>query len=284
MDIEIPPGLHWHQHTTLPDGSLLHPELRPEGGMGRMMGNRIDTDCPLLYLAEQLESGSVRSRHHHPRGQLAWAASGVLKVITETGSWIVPSSHAVWIACHVEHEILVVSPASIRYLFIDPSVADRLPDQCQVMAVTPLLREMIIRLTSRDLLKPDCKDRRLIDVVLDELGSLDTSPMHLPAGQDRRLQAVMALISRDPSDMRNLPELASEVGASPRTLERLFQNETGMSFRQWRSRLKLLEAVQRLGDGESSAAIALSLGYSSSSAFIAAFRKVFGQPPQSFAG
>ena len=281
MDIENPPGLHWH--TSLQrhaDNSL----LRPEDGVGNMLGNRMDPQRPVLCLSEQLASGSLRTRHSHPRGQLAWAASGVLKVQTEAGSWIVPPSHAVWIASQIEHEIQVLSPASIGYLFVDVSAIERLPDRCQVMSVTPLLRELILKLASMDLNPPATgKTANLIEVLLDQLGELNASPMHLPGGRDRRLQAVMAILTRDPSDTRNLEQLASEAGASPRTIERLFQNETGMSLRQWRTRLRLLEAVKRLSDGESSAEIALSLGYSSSSAFVAAFRKYFGVPPQKFA-
>ena len=274
MNIEFTPGLMYHQCAAAT-------QQRPEGGAGRTMSSCIDPQRPVLYLGEDLSAGSLRTAHEHVRGQLAWAASGVLRVNTESGSWLVPPSHAVWITGGLQHEILVVSPASIRYLFIDPSVFDRLPTECQVMSVTPLLRELILRLLLLDLSVPaQGKSARLIQVLLDELSDLETSPLHLPVGQDRRLLAVMNMLTLDPSDGRSLPQLAAAAGASPRTIERLFRSESGLSFRQWRARLRLMEAMQRLGEGESSAAIALSLGYSSSSAFVAAFRRYFGQPPQ----
>ncbi|MCY0964146.1 AraC family transcriptional regulator [Parathalassolituus penaei] len=255
----------------------------PESGTGTLLGQCIDASRPLLYLSEELAQGSLRTPHEHPRGQLAWAASGVLRVNTEAGSWVVPPSHAVWITGGTRHEILVASRAAIRYLFVDPSVLDRLPDHCQVMAVTPLFRELLLRLLSYDLQQAQTgAQQRLVQVLLDELAALQPSPLYLPSGQDRRLLVVMEQLSRNPADTRTLPELAAVAGASPRTLERLFQSETGLGFQQWRSRLRLLEAVQRLNRGEGSAAVAHSLGYTSPSAFVAAFRRYFGQPPQSF--
>ncbi|MDO6683299.1 MULTISPECIES: helix-turn-helix domain-containing protein [unclassified Oceanobacter] len=280
MNIEITPGLAHHQlaESSPPDTRCL------VEGFGRQMSSCLDPQRPVLYLDEDLPSGSLRLPHEHVRGQLAWAATGVLRVNTDAGSWLVPPSHAVWITGGLRHEILVVSPASIRYLFVDPSVCERLPDVCQVMSVTPLLRELILRLLTFDLSVPaQGKPARLIQVLLDELAGLETSPLHLPVGQDRRLLAVMNILINNPADSRSLPQLAAVAGASPRTLERLFRSEAGLSFRQWRARLRLMEAVQRLGKGESSAAIALSLGYASSSAFVAAFRRYFGQPPQRFA-
>jgi len=92
----------------------------------------------------------------------------------------------------------------------------------------------------------------------------------------------MHTLVREPGNQQKLEELADGSGASIRTLERLFKKETGMSFQQWRTRRKLLESINRLVEGESSAAIAHSLGYRSSSAFVAAFRRHFGVPPQSF--
>ena len=257
----------------------------PESGHGVLLGQCIDPNRPLLYLSEELAQGSLRTPHEHPRGQLAWAASGVLRVNTGSGSWVVPPSHAVWITGGERHEILVANRAAIRYLFVDPSVLDRLPDHCQVMAVTPLFRELLLRLLSYDLEQPQtAAQQRLVQVLLDELAALQPSPLYLPSGQDRRLLMVMQQLARNPADTRTLPELATLAGASSRTLERLFQAETGLGFQQWRSRLRLLEAVQRLNRGESSASVALSLGYASSSAFVAAFRRYFGQPPQSFGG
>jgi AraC-like DNA-binding protein len=280
MNIENPP---FSTSAVINAGSYPQRGRYPEGGTGPLLGICLDPLRPLLYLSEELPQGSLRSPHEHPRGQLAWAASGVIRVNTDSGSWVVPASHAVWIPGGMKHEIIVASSAAIRYLFVDPSVLQYLPDECQVMEVTPLLRELILRLLTFDLSQPARgASARLIQVVLDELASLPSSPLYLPFGQDRRLLMVMKQLTRNPADTRSLPQLAALAGASPRTLERLFSSETGLGFQQWRSRLRLLEAVQRLNRGESSAAVALSLGYSSSSAFVAAFRRYFGRPPQSF--
>lgn len=209
--------------------TVLYP--RPESGEGALLGSCLDPERPLLYLSEDLPGGSIREPHAHPRGQLAWAATGVLRVNTEAGSWIVPPSHAVWIRGWERHEVIVTSAASIRYLFVDPSCCDRLPAECQVMAVTPLLRELILRLLTLDLSRPaEGPEARLIQVLIDELAGLPPSPLYLPVGHDRRLLAVMQLLTRNPADTRPLPELAALVGASTRTLERLFHKEAGLGF------------------------------------------------------
>jgi len=85
-----------------------------------------------------------------------------------------------------------------------------------------------------------------------------------------------------PQDRRGQASLAAAVGVSERTLTRLFRSETGLSFRDWRSRMRFMLALERLDRGESSTSLAHGLGYSSPSAFIAAFRKQFGAPPSAY--
>jgi len=63
-------------------------------------------------------------------------------------------------------------------------------------------------------------------------------------------------------------------------MTRLFQRETGLSFRAWRRRLRLLKSLGGLEAGESVTSVALDSGYNSTSAFIAAFRNEFGMTPR----
>ncbi|WP_111497223.1 AraC family transcriptional regulator [Marinobacter bohaiensis] len=254
------------------------PQHEPQG-----KGFIEDPQRPVLcHAAAYHRDRTVRS-HAHPRGQLAWAEQGVLRIITDGGAWVVPPTHAVWIAPWIRHQVTTQTRASIRYLYVDASACHDLPEQCQVMEMTGLLRALIGRVMALDPTHPPHGgDARLVQVVLDEIARLEPSPLYLPAARDRRLQAVMQQLSADPADRRHLAELARDCGASPRTVERLFKAETGMSFQQWRTRLRLLEAVNRLSQGERSATVAHTLGYRSSSAFVATFRRHFGKPPQSF--
>jgi AraC-like DNA-binding protein len=73
-------------------------------------------------------------------------------------------------------------------------------------------------------------------------------------------------------------------GASKRSVERLFQQEIGMSFGKWRQQLRLMQAMRLLAEGAKVTHAALESGYSTPSAFIFMFRKVLGTTPTSYFG
>lgn len=243
-----------------------------------------DPDRPVLAFGRDLAAGAANAPHSHPRGQLLWAMTGVMRVVSGNSVWIVPPSHAVWIPGGTWHNVVTETAAQTRNLYVDPSRPIRTGTAgCTVLLLTPLMREIILRLSAyADAIATDRRAQRLGDVALDEIETLREAPLSLPGGHDPRLQRLIAHLGRDPGDRRSLAELAAIAGASPRTLERLFSRETGFTFRQWRSRLRLLTAVEMLHRGESSTAIGYALGYRSPSAFVAAFHQHFGCPPQSF--
>jgi len=94
---------------------------------------------------------------------------------------------------------------------------------------------------------------------------------------DPRAQRVVARLVASPSEHRTLEKLCRECGASKRTIQRLFREETKMTFSRWRQQLRLLHAMQRLASGEKVTAAALDAGYNGTSAFIAMFRKQLGK-------
>lgn len=243
-----------------------------------------DPARPVLTHGRRLVAGTQVAPHSHPRSQLLWAVQGVLRVASEGSVWIVPPSHAVWVPGGTRHAVQVETDAVVRNLYVDPAFAPRPGTDCAVVLLTPLLRALILRLAESEAAGADFDARRLrlCAVVLDEIEALPAAPLSLPGGQDPRLVRLTGHLGANPADPRPLADLARLAGASPRTLERLFRAETGLTFRQWRSRLRLLAAFERLSRGESSTAIAFSLGYAGVSAFVAAFRAQFGQPPQSF--
>lgn len=247
----------------------------------------IDPDRPLLIRSQTLVANRIVRPHTHPRGQYAWARKGVLRIISDHSVWIVPPTHAVWIPGGTRHQVASETRAEVRHVFVDPSRAVRVgalrPDRCAVLAVTALMRELTLRLEAILAEEPDETRRlRFCDVMIDELDRLEEAPLNLPGGRDPRLVRLTRHLGEHPDDRRPLAELASFVGASTRTLERLFAEETGLTYRRWRARLRLLAAIERLERGDSTTAVAMSLGYSSPSAFTASFRKEFGEPPRTF--
>lgn len=221
--------------------------------------------------------------HTHPRAQLAYARAGVLRVNTPDGTWVIPPTQAVWVPGGMEHQVSAVSEAEVHHLFVDAGQFSALPEQCSVLEVSPFLRELIIRAVRYGLeYPPKSPAARLMAVIGDELQALEPSPLYLPSAEDRRVLRVMQLLRQQPAEARGLEALADEVGASGRTLGRLFLRETGMSFGQWRQQMRLQEAVKMLGDGLGVTEVSLSLGYRSPSAFVAMFRKALGKPPKQY--
>lgn len=257
----------------------LHPTLAPKRFRSKL-GMIVDPARPILGLHDLILSNFEFDFHSHPRGQLAYAASGVIKVHTDSGSWIVPPSQAVWIPGGIRHSVNPEVTSELRHLFIDPSCLHRFPNQCSVVEVSPLLRELILRVADfGEDYPPNSAASRICAVILDQLEALEPSRLHLPLSSDRRLRRVMQHMIDHPEADTRLTDWATRVGASERTLRRLFIRETGMTFQQWRRQLVLHEAVDRLGRGESVMNVALELGYRSPSAFVAMFRKALGKSP-----
>jgi AraC-like DNA-binding protein len=243
-------------------------------------GNLDDPLRPIAPLAIDYQGASLRPWHHHRRGQLLYADEGVMQVSTAAGTWVVAPEQAVWVPPGVEHQVGHRTGIAMRTLYVDVTVAQELPGECCVVAIPPLLRQLILRAMETGLdYAPDGAGARLMAVLLDELRALQPEPLHLPHPRDARLIKITEALLADPADGRALADWARQAGASERTLARLFVKETGMTFGAWRERLRLTSAVARLAEGEAVTAVAYDLGYQSPSAFIAMFRRSLGDTP-----
>lgn len=246
-------------------------------------GDIEDPSRPIIGTQGQMNSGLEVVPHRHVRAQLAFAAEGVIRVITDTGTWLIPPQQAVWIPGNILHHVVAETDVLVRHLHIDASVAARYPTVCAVMDVPPLVRELIKRVVNfTQHYSPDGREARLVHVLMDELEALQPAELYLPLAKDRRILRIMQRLMQDPANEQSAQAWAQEVGASRRTLTRLFQKETNMSFNAWRKQLRLQEAINRLSRGDSVTNVALSLGYASPSAFVAMFRQTLGKPPKQF--
>lgn len=244
------------------------------------IGYRVDPALPVIPFAMQVNQAGCAAPHVHPRGQLIFASSGVMRVVCGRDVWVVPPSQAVWVPPWIEHEVYFPGEVSLCNLFIDQSSSTGLPEVCTIFKVPPLLRELILKaVLIGDCYAPRSAGYRLMMVIIDELVQAESTELHLPMGHDERLLRVMEALLKNPGDSRELDELAKIAGASSRTLSRLFVRETGMTFGAWRKRLLLQEAVDRLGKGHNVTRVAFDLGYQSLSAFIEMFRQSLGASP-----
>ncbi len=235
---------------------------------------------PIVAVAKEFPSGHLIPQHQHSRSQFLYASSGVMTVKTNRGMWVVPPLRAVWVPANTLHEIEVSGHLSMRTLYIDPTVFSGPSTECCVIAVTPLLRELILYAITLPQLYPEGgEEERLLTVILDQISSVDMAYLELPIPEDQRLKKIYDLLSATPGDNRTLDEWGKIIGATGRTLARHFRRQTGMSFGQWRQQFKILEALRRLGMNEPVTTVAIDLGYDSPSAFISMFKKTLGQTP-----
>lgn len=256
------------------------PEGISRGGGSPDVRDRQHWPKAIVGYAVDYAPGHSTGWHHHDRDQLVHGERGVMTVRTDDGAWIVPPGYAVWVPAGVIHEVRAASDVAMRTLYLRRDAGVPVGPRCRVVAVPALVRELIGRVVTLPREYPEAgAEARLVAVLADELVELPSAPLDLPLPRDRRALAVAEALIVDPADGRELSEWGRDAGASTRTLARLFQAETGMSFGRWRQRRRLLAALERLAAGEPVTAVALDLGYASPSAFIAMFRRALGAPP-----
>ena len=224
--------------------------------------------------------GQVLEEHSHPEHQLLFASTGVMTLRTKEGVWVVPPQRAVWIPANTPHSVAMSGQVSMRTLYLLPKLCRALPGKCVVMNVSPLLRELILHACRFGKLKRKAAiERRVVEILLDQLKAVESVPLQLPHPADTRAMRVATALFANPGDQRTLESLCKACGASKRTVQRLFLDETSMSFGKWRQQLRLLHAMQSLARGDKVTAAALEAGYTSTSAFISMFRKQLGTTP-----
>lgn len=237
---------------------------------------------PVVVGRLPLAAGAWVPEHAHPtHHQLNWTTRGVLGVAVGDRSWVLPPTLALWLPAGTPHRTGATRAAVLRSLYLASDLPDLGDGEPVAVAVDPLLTHLAEHLAHD--LDPDAR-RRAEAVVPDVLRPLPTAPVEVPEPADPRARAVASVLWRDPADPRGLAELAAGSGASRRTLSRLFVADTGLNFERWRTHLRIRAALPLLADGQGVARVAHAVGYSTPSAFLAAFRRVVGTTPGRYLG
>lgn len=232
---------------------------------------------------EALPNHVLGYRHSHPWVQFSYAISGVLEVQTAQGRFIAPPQCAVWVPAGVKHRVHCSAQTHIRSLYIDHQVLQHTPDHCRVVEVSPLLKELICVFADLPVeYDEQSAEGRLAAVLLDQLTHASDMGLMLPLPADKRLQKIVAQLQKHPDATDTLSQWAHRLAISEKTLSRLFIQQTGLTFRLWRQRLRLLSALPLLEQKHAVTDVALACGYESTSAFIAVFREHFGSTPGEF--
>lgn len=233
----------------------------------------------------------LQSRHHHVPGevihghrhddhQLIYVARGVLAVQTEHGAWVACADRAVWVPAAAWHEHQAYGD-TIAHTLMFPVQDPPLPgDSPTVVAVSALLRELLIACTEPELTAGEI--HRIRAVLGDRLRRADVRALTLPSAHDPRLAYACRLVLDDLSRPRTIAWLSRQVNASERTLARLFRTEFGTTYPQWRTNARIIHAMIRLAEGATVTETAHLCGWATTSAFVDIFARTMGQTPGSY--
>jgi AraC-like DNA-binding protein len=223
--------------------------------------------------------------HTHAWAQLSYASDGVLEVRTVSGRFIAPPLRAIWIPAGIEHSVYCSANTQLRSLYIDSKIIRIDWPECRVLTVRPLLRELIREFSEMPVQYDEYgHEGRLVSVLLDQLSLAPEAGLSLPWPQDFRLHAICNDIQKHPDSQSTLSEYSKRLHLCERSLSRIFLQQTGLSFRQWRQRSRLLFSLSLLEQGERVTDVAIACGYESMSAFIAAFKEQMGITPKELFG
>jgi AraC-like DNA-binding protein len=227
-----------------------------------------------------LPAGTWFPWHEHPVHQLVWSARGVVAVKAGDAGWVLPPTRALWIPAGVQHRTGALGRAALRGIYADPALSPVSWPAPRLVAVRPLLRELLEYLTG-DGVAPAAR-LRAEAVAFDLLEPLDVVPIAVPSPADPRARDVETAVLANPADPRSLAEFGRDVGAAERTLARIFVRECRMPFGTWRTQVRLRASLPLLAQGAPLEAVAHRVGYSSASAFVAAFRRAVGVTPGTY--
>lgn len=237
-----------------------------------------DGHDPGLVLGDlELPAGTWFPWHAHGHHQLAWAPRGTVVVRVGSRHWVLPPARALWLPAGVRHRTGASADAVLRGIYAHPDHCPISWPEPSLVQVGPLLAALLDHLTTAGL--PGAPRRRAEAVVFDLLEPADVAPIAVPLPADPRARRVAQALLADPADPRDLSAYGRMTGASARTLARLWTAETRMTFAQWRTQARLRAAIPLLAAGLPLASVADRVGYSSPSAFAAAFRRTVGIPP-----
>ncbi|MBJ7551708.1 AraC family transcriptional regulator [Marinomonas ostreistagni] len=217
--------------------------------------------------------------HSHLRGQLLCIQSGVVQIKTVSGTWVLPPNRAGWIPPGAQHSILFCSEVSGYSVLFQPNLCEALPGKPYVLGVNPLLKSMIIRSQTwcKDLLTEE--NMRIADVMTDEIRNAESEKLYLPMPRDSRLLRIAEAVLNEPGSPKTVEQWAEFGALSARSLRRLMPAETGLTFAQWRTQVQLNHALALLSQNVPVGDVAFSLGYTTTSNFIAMFKKMMGDSP-----
>ncbi|WP_410210269.1 AraC family transcriptional regulator [Aquirhabdus sp.] len=242
-------------------------------------------ECPASVMPKSYQARHQVDLHQHERGQLIYATSGIMELSTKDELWLIPPRFGVWIPAYTPHKMTTKTNVDLNTLFVDTQHWNKaFPTEPCGVEVSSLLHELLIRAASFPIeYSPQSVEWKTIDLLVEELQWTKGISLLTPApSMDKRLQDLCHILIINPSDNHSLEEWSSQVGATTRTLSRLFKQELNTTFSLWRQQLRIVHAIPSLMAGKPMSEIAHQLGYSSQSTFTVMFKKIMGKTPTDY--
>lgn len=239
--------------------------------------------APIVFRSVSVPADTVYPRHLHEWGEFVYSFSGVMEIELAQQQYLAPPQYGLWLAPQTAHIAFNRHAASHCSLYVDKSLCAQLPQTTCALTVGPFMRALLEELRRAPPAIPGSpREQRLLRVLVDLLEQADCAGTYLPTSNDPLLKPVLLALQANPGDSRTIAQFAALNHTTERTLMRRCQRDLGMSFVEWRQRLKVLASLARLDQDETVEAIGLDLGYSSASAFISMFRRLMGTTPDDY--
>ncbi|MEC5341028.1 helix-turn-helix transcriptional regulator [Brenneria populi] len=257
----------------MPEQRIYHPPHTPE------------TVPPfgVFFHNEQVSADTEYLPHSHSWGHLIYVTSGVMVLNIQGKRFWAPPEFAIWVPLGMTHSCYNRRQAAFNTINLTDRLCKELPDFPCLLEVGPIFKAIVDDFLARNMLVPQGKTAlRLCRVMLDQMRAAPRRCNYLPETDDKLLAPILRQLEQCPGDNRTLAQWAQQVYSTERTLSRRCQSELGMSFSEWRQRLRFLRALALLRQGMTVQAVALDVGYNSSSALIAMFQKIAGCTPERY--
>lgn len=218
--------------------------------------------------------------HTHSDGLLVWPHHGSLTLHTRDAVRRLVPGQGIWLPPGTPHDSWS-DPGSVScYTYVTRAAIPPHWTGLRPLRVRRALQEMLLHLDATSM--PDDLRLRTQRVVIELLEEDPHPAIDVPVPEDARIRALADEVMRDPESELSLEAWAARHALSVRTVSRAFGHDVGMSFARWRSLVRMSAATTLLAQGRPVNLVAHRCGYSTTSAFSAAFRRVTGVSPTGY--
>ncbi|MEC6814717.1 AraC family transcriptional regulator [Photobacterium toruni] len=240
-----------------------------------------DFDSLVIGLAADIGDHNS-GEHRHDKDQLLFSHHGCMVITLEGTKCVLPPMRAAWIPAGILHNAQMTNVIQYRSLYFSPSLQPQLSRKMKIIDINPLMAILLERMSMWAFDKPNEEQLNSVNLLIEELNFATESHLNLPLPHDVRLVKWLEEINSPNFIAPTLADLSVLVGASQKTITRIFNKETGMPYQSWRQQWRLLTAIELLSQRQRISEVSYRLDFANDSAFISFFRQKTGLTPLNF--